>query len=294
MKTEKNILIAFILNISFSIFELIGGLFTNSISILSDAIHDFGDALSIGLSLILEKISKKNPDSNYTYGYARYSILGALITTTILTVGSIFVIISSIKRIISPEDINYNGMIIFAIFGVIINFLAAYFTKDGHSVNQKAVNLHMLEDVLGWVVVLIGSILMKFTDIRLIDSIMSIGVALFILINAFKNLKSILDLFLEKTPDNIDILKIKNDLLKNTDISDVHHIHIWSMDGFSNYSTMHIVTDTKDPVKLKKAVRNEMLEHNIIHTTIEIEGSDEKCLDKECHVDIKTSHHHHH
>ncbi len=294
MKTEKNILIAFILNISFSIFELIGGLFTNSISILSDAIHDFGDALSIGLSLILEKISKKNPDSNYTYGYARYSILGALITTTILTVGSIFVIISSIKRIISPEDINYNGMIIFAIFGVIINFLAAYFTKDGHSVNQKAVNLHMLEDVLGWVVVLIGSILMKFTDIRLIDSIMSIGVALFILINAFKNLKSILDLFLEKTPTNINVEELKNHLLKIKEIKDIHHIHVWSLDGNNNYSTMHIVTDTKDPVKLKKAVRNEMLEHNIIHTTIEIEGSDEKCLDKECHVDIKTSHHHHH
>lgn len=294
MKTEKNILIAFILNISFSIFELIGGLFTNSISILSDAIHDFGDALSIGLSLILEKISKKNPDSNYTYGYARYSILGALITTTILTVGSIFVIISSIKRIISPEDINYNGMIIFAIFGVIINFLAAYFTKDGHSVNQKAVNLHMLEDVLGWVVVLIGSILMKFTDIRLIDSIMSVGVALFILINAFKNLKSILDLFLEKTPANIRVEELKNHLLKIKEIKDIHHIHVWSLDGNNNYSTMHIVTDTKDPVKLKKAVRNEMLEHNIIHTTIEIEGSDEKCLDKECHVDIKTSHHHHH
>lgn len=294
MKTEKNILIAFILNISFSIFELIGGLFTNSISILSDAIHDFGDALSIGLSLILEKISKKNPDSNYTYGYARYSILGALITTTILTVGSIFVIISSVKRIISPEDINYNGMIIFAIFGVIINFLAAYFTKDGHSVNQKAVNLHMLEDVLGWVVVLIGSILMKFTDIRLIDSIMSIGVALFILINAFKNLKSILDLFLEKTPANIRLEELKNHLLKIKEIKDIHHIHVWSLDGNNNYSTMHIVTDTKDPVKLKKAVRNEMLEHNIIHTTIEIEGSDEKCLDKECHVDIKTSHHHHH
>lgn len=294
MKTEKNILIAFILNISFSIFELIGGLFTNSISILSDAIHDFGDALSIGLSLILEKISKKNPDSNYTYGYARYSILGALITTTILTVGSIFVIISSVKRIISPEDINYNGMIIFAIFGVIINFLAAYFTKDGHSVNQKAVNLHMLEDVLGWVVVLIGSILMKFTDIRLIDSIMSIGVALFILINAFKNLKSILDLFLEKTPANIRVEELKKHLLKIKEIKDIHHIHVWSLDGNNNYSTMHIVTDTKDPVKLKKAVRNEMLEHNIIHTTIEIEGSDEKCLDKECHVDIKTSHHHHH
>ena len=193
MKTEKNILTAFILNISFSIFELIGGIFTNSISIISDAVHDFGDALSIGISLILEKISKKKPDEKYTYGYARYSVLGALITTIVLTIGSIFVILGGINRILNPKPINYDGMIIFAIFGVVINFLAAYFTREGNSINQKAVNLHMLEDVLGWVVVLIGSILMKFTNISLVDSIMSIGIAIFILINAFKNLKDILD-----------------------------------------------------------------------------------------------------
>ena len=208
MKSEKNILIAFILNIGFSIFELLGGFFTNSISILSDAIHDFGDALSIGISLALEKISKKKPNEKYTYGYVRYSILGALITTIILTIGSIFVIIGGVNRIINPEEINYNGMIIFAVFGVIINLFAAYFTKDGDSINQRAVNLHMLEDVLGWIVVLVGAILMKFTDIRIIDSIMSIGVALFILVNSFKNLKEILDLFLEKTPKNISIEEI--------------------------------------------------------------------------------------
>ena len=213
MKTYKKILVAFLLNISFSIFELIGGILTNSISIISDSVHDFGDALSIGISLILEKISKKKPDSVYTYGYARYSILGALITTIILTVGSIFVIINSIKRIFNPEVINYNGMILFAIFGVIVNFLAVYFTRDGDSINQKAVNLHMLEDVLGWVVVLIGSILMKFTNISVFDSIMSLGIAIFILINTFKNFQEILDLFLEKTPKDISISELKKHIM---------------------------------------------------------------------------------
>ena len=207
MKSYKKILIAFILNISFSIFEFIGGLFTNSISIMSDAVHDFGDALSIVTSLVLEKISKRKPDSSYTYGYARYSILGALITTIVLTIGSIFVITNGISRILNPEVIDYNGMILFAIFGVLINFTAAYFTRDGESINQKAVNLHMLEDVLGWVIVLIGSILIKYTNISILDSIMSICIAIFILINAFKNMKEILDLFLEKTPKNISIEK---------------------------------------------------------------------------------------
>ena len=299
MKSEKNILTAFILNISFSIFELIGGIFTNSISIISDAVHDFGDALSIGISLILEKISKKKPDEKYTYGYARYSVLGALITTIVLTIGSIFVILGGINRILNPKLINYDGMIIFAIFGVVINFLAAYFTREGNSINQKAVNLHMLEDVLGWVVVLIGSILMKFTNISLIDSIMSIGIAIFILINAFKNLKDILDLFLEKTPKDISVEEIKKHLLDIKEIGDVHHIHIWSMDGFTNYSTMHIVTEEKNIKELKNKIREEMSELGISHTTIEIEEDDDNCEEKECEVKtnnegIHNHHHHHH
>ena len=294
MKTEKNILIAFILNISFSIFELIGGIFTNSISIISDAVHDFGDALSIGISLILEKISKKKPDEKYTYGYARYSVLGALITTIVLTVGSIFVILGGINRILNPVAINYDGMIIFAIFGVVINFLAAYFTREGDSINQKAVNLHMLEDVLGWVVVLIGSILMKFTNISLVDSIMSIGIAIYILINAFKNLKDILDLFLEKTPKNISIEKIKKHLLEIKEIIDVHHIHIWSMDGVTNYSTMHIITEDQNIKELKNKIREEMNELGISHTTIEIEYKNDNCDEKECEVKINNEVHHHH
>ena len=296
MKTEKNILTAFILNLSFSIFELIGGIFTNSISIISDAVHDFGDALSIGISLVLEKISKKKPNETYTYGYVRYSVLGALITTIVLTLGSIFVIIGGIDRILNPETINYDGMIIFAIFGVIINFLAAYFTREGDSLNQKAVNLHMLEDVLGWVVVLIGSILMKFTDISLIDSIMSIGIALFILINAFKNMKSILDLFLEKTPKNISVEEIKKHLLEIKGIIDVHHVHIWSIDGYNNYSTMHVVTDEKNIKELKNKIREEMNEHGICHTTIEIEDKDDICDEKECEIKVnhEIGHHHHH
>lgn len=294
MKTERNILVAFVLNISFSIFELIGGVFTNSISIMSDAVHDFGDALSIGISLILEKISKKKPDEKYTYGYARYSVLGALITTIVLTVGSIFVILGGINRILNPVTINYNGMIIFAIFGVVINFFAAYFTREGDSINQKAVNLHMLEDVLGWVVVLIGSILMKFTNITLVDSIMSIGIAIFILINAFKNLKDILDLFLEKTPKDISVEEIKKHLLEIEEILDVHHIHIWSMDGVTNYSTMHIVTEENNAKELKKKIRKEMNELGISHTTIEIEDKNDDCEEKECEVKMNYEVHHHH
>ena len=164
MKTEKNILVAFLLNMSFSIFELIGGLLTNSVAITSDALHDFGDSISIGISYFLEKKSKQKPDSKYTFGYARYSILGAFITNTILTIGSVLVIINAIKRIIHPVEINYDGMIIFAIFGLIVNFLAAYFTKDGNSLNQKSVNFIIIAPINTTNQPNTSSIICKFTD----------------------------------------------------------------------------------------------------------------------------------
>ena len=294
MKTDRNILIAFILNLGFSIFEFIGGFFTNSVAILTDSIHDMGDALSIGISYFLERKSKKKVDNKYTYGYIRYSVLGGLITTVILTVGSILVIYNAIGRIINPVEVNYNGMIIFAVIGVVLNFAAAYVTREGDSINQKSVNLHMLEDVLGWVVVLVGAVIMKFTDISIIDPIMSIGVAIFILINAVKNLKQVLDLFLEKTPKDIDIEHLKEHLLEIKDVEDIHHIHVWSIDGYNNYATMHIVTKSEDIKSLKKAIKEELEEHNICHAILETE--DEVCEERDCnpHLHGGDGHHHHH
>ena len=290
LKTDRNILIAFLLNIIFSIFEFIGGIFTNSVAILSDSIHDFGDAFSIGISYLMERKSKKSPDNNYTYGYIRYSVLGGVITTTILLVGSILVIIGAVKRLINPVDVNYSGMIILAIIGVLINFIAAFITREDNSINQKAVNLHMLEDVLGWIVVFIGAIIMHFTDIKIIDPIMCIMVSLFILICSLKNLKLVLDLFLEKTPEDIDIDLLKKHLLEINGVDDIHHIHIWSIDGFNVLATMHIVSKSKDISNIKKNVRKELLEYNISHVILENE--EDVCDDLECHINLKKSHHH--
>ena len=293
MKTEKNILIAFLLNLLFSIIEFIGGAITNSVAIISDSIHDMGDAMSIGVSYFLERKSTQKPDNKYTYGYIRYSVLGSIITTFILLSGSILVIYNAIGRLINPVEINYNGMIIFAILGVIINFIAAYFTKEGDSLNQKSVNLHMLEDVLGWLVVLIGAIIMKFTDIRIIDPILSIGVAVFILINALKTLKEIVDLFLEKTPDNINIEEIRKHLLNVEGVIDVHHIHVRSIDGFNNYATMHIVAEG-DCKQIKNEVKEELEEHGITHSTLEFEEKDEECDSENCELKNANHEHHHH
>ena len=186
-------------------------------------------------------------------------------------------------------------MILFAVFGVIVNFLAATFTREGDSLNQKSVNLHMLEDVLGWVIVLIGAIIMKFTDISLIDPILSIGVAAFILISALKTLKEIVDIFLEKTPDGVNLEEIKEHIISIDEVLDVHHIHIRSIDGYRNYATMHVVFEGKLP-EVKAKVKEELAEHGIEHTTIEFEEKGEACDCKECEIkgECGTCDHHHH
>jgi len=299
MKTEKNILIAFLLNFAFSVFEFIGGVFTGSVAIVSDAVHDIGDAASIGIAFFLEKKSNKQPDEDYTYGYARYSVIGGVITTLILLFGSVMVIYNAILRLINPTEINYNGMIIFAIVGVCVNLAAALFTREGDSLNQKAVNLHMLEDVLGWIVVLVGAVVMKFTDFAIIDPIMSIGVAIFILINALRNMREVLELFLEKTPHGIEIHEIEEHLSVIPGVLGVHHIHVWSIDGQNNYATMHVVTNG-DAHEIKHKIREELRGHGIGHATLELETDGEHCHEEYCHVETAHSsghhhqHHHHH
>ena len=293
MHTEKNIFIAFILNLSFSVFEFFGGIFTGSVAILSDAVHDTGDAVSIGISYFMEKKSRQQPDEIYTYGYGRYSVTGSLISTMILIVGSLAVIYNAVHRILTPTDIHYHGMIIFAILGVCVNACAVFFTHGGHSLNQRAVNLHMLEDVLGWVVVLLGAIVIKFTGFVLIDPIMSIAVALFILAQALKTLKNALEIFLDKTPSEINFHEVISQIRKIEGIIDVHHMHIWSIDGQNHCATMHVVTN-RNPHQTKEEIRQKLTGLGICHATLELETEHEVCHDSCCRMTQRTSVHHHH
>jgi len=296
LKSQRNIFIAFLLNLFFAVFEFIGGLFTGSFAIISDSLHDLGDAAGIGISFLFEKKSMQKPDDNYTYGYTRYSVMGSLVMTLILIFGSFAIIYNAVIKLLNPAEINYNGMIFLAVVGTCVNLIAAIVTHKGESLNQKAVNLHMLEDVLGWVIVLIGAVVMKFTDITIIDPILSIAVSLFVFISALKTLVSALSVFLEKTPKEINIAEIKAELSEIEGICDVHHIHLWSMDGNNNYATMHIVTDS-NPVSVKEAVKEKLRMYNISHTTLELESTNENCNQISCeackgHHDH--THHHHH
>lgn len=299
MKTQRNILIAFLLNFGFSVFELIGGIITGSVAIISDAIHDFGDAISIGAAFLLERKSRQKPDSAHSYGFARYSVLGAAITNLILLVGSGVVIYNAVDRILHPVALHADGMILMAVLGAVMNLAAAWFTHGGDSLNEKAVNLHMLEDVLGWVVVLVGAVVIRFTSFTLLDPLMSIAVALFILVNACKGMGEVLDVFLEKTPKDIDPEELARHLMSIPSVRDAHHLHIWTLDGMTHCASVHVAVGECDAAMVKARVRAEFREHGVDHVTIELEGAGECCHATTCDPQNQENrphhcHHHHH
>lgn len=292
MKTAKNILIAFVLNLAFSVFEFVGGLAIGSIAVMSDALHDLGDAMSIGVAFFLEKKSGRPADDTHTMGYGRYSVLGGLITTVILLIGSVWVTASAVHRILHPADIHYSGMILFAVIGAAVNLVAATVTREGDSLNQKAVNLHMLEDVLGWCVVLVGAIVMHFTDWAVLDPLMSIAVALFILIHALGNLAQVLDLFLGKTPQGISVKALKNHLGQLDGVLDVGRLQLWSMDGNACSAAVQIKA-RGDSRQIREQVRQELREHGITAATVEL-LSEEEPYPETAPVPVMSHHHHHH
>lgn len=268
MKADKNILIAFILNIAFSIFELVGGMVTGSIALISDAVHDFGDGVSIGISWLLEEKSNQKPDEVFTYGYRRYSVVGSALTSMLLLLGAVFVVCNAVGRMIEPKEINYNAMIPLAVVGVCVNFAAAYVTHGGCSLNLKAVNLHMLEDVFGWLVVLLGAIVMKVTDFALLDPILSVGISVFIFIHAWKHLMESLHVFLEKVPDGLELREIKESLLAVEGVTDVSDLHIWTLDGEHHAAAVRITANGK----INERVRETLHQYGIEEVTVEIDG----------------------
>lgn len=284
MEEKEDIKLAFFLNLGFSLFELIGGLLTNSIAIFSDAIHDFGDSIAIGLSYLLENKSHQKTDDKFTYGYKRYSLMGAFLTSAILITGSIIVLFNALIRLVHPVEIKYMGMLIFAIFGIVINGYAAYRTSKSVNLNEKSVNLHMLEDVLGWIAVLIGALLIKITGWYIIDPLLSILISVMIGFKAFRNVLHVVDVMLEKTPDTISVEEIIKNVNHLEHVVNAHHIHVWSLDGENNFLTMHVLVDSKVTKKnytsIVDTIKKEVEKFGVKHSTIEIEY--EKCKEETC------------
>ena len=273
--------LAFFLNLSFTIIEIAGGIWTNSLAILSDAIHDLGDSLSLGMAWYLENYAHKGKDKKYSYGYHRYSLLSALINTIVLIVGSVFILSRAVTRLFNPEPVDAKGMILFAVLGIIVNGLAMMRLRGGKSLNAQVVAWHLIEDVLGWVAVLIMSIVLLFTDLYILDPIFSILITSFVLFNVIKNLRKTLALFLQAVPENMDLEMIENRLLAIDNVCSSHHTHIWSMDGEHHVLTTHLVveedTSQDEVLCIKEDINLLSKEMDFLHTTVEIEYGDEKC-----------------
>jgi len=284
--SEKNIGTAFFLNFSFTIIELIGGYLTNSVAIISDAIHDFGDSISLAFAWYFQKLSKKGRNKQYSYGYKRFSLLGAIITSIVLVVGSIFILMEAIPRIFEPQETNAKGMFILAIAGIVINGAAVLRTSKGKSINERVVSLHLLEDVLGWIAVLIGSVLIHFTGLTIFDPILSIGISIFVLFNVLRNIKQILPIILQGTPRELDQEHITEEIKEIENVSGIHDLHIWSLSEEYNVLTIHVTLkqalSMNDLVSLKERIRSILKEEGIQHATIEFETPDEHCDFEEC------------
>lgn len=281
---EKNIKISVFLNIAFTIIEIIGGLWTNSLAILSDALHDFGDSVALIVALIAEKKAKKPADEKRTYGYQRLSLLSALFSGIVLIGGSLFILSKAIPRLLNPEHTNAPGMIGLAIVGIIVNGLGMWRLKQGQSQNEKVLSWHLMEDVLGWAVILIGGVIMYFWDNHIVDPIMTLGFSVFVLWGVFKNLKGTLNIFIQGVPEHIDLEKLKQSLLGINGIKNIHDIHIWSLEGETDIFSGHIIVEEnilQKPDNIKKKIKQSLAKHHIEHSTIELE-SKSFCSGIEC------------
>lgn len=275
---EKNISIAFFLNSLFVIIELVGGIMTNSIAILSDALHDLGDSLSLAIAWFLQRKSKSGRDAHYSYGYKRFSLLGSVFLSGVLSVSSVFIIVEAVKRIITPVQVSAQGMLWLAIVGIIINGASALRVKSGTSISERAVYLHIMEDVLGWIAVLIASIVMLFVDLPILDPILSLCITIWVLSHVYSNMKATFKVFLQAVPSQIEVEELKKELLESDGILSIHDLHLWSLDGESHVMTLHIVTNEEDILPIKRHILEIAHKYNITHSTLEMERSESECV----------------
>ena len=286
MKSSKNMTIAFLLNFSFAIIEFIFGLLFHSSAILADAIHDSGDAMAIGLSTLFEKISTKKEDREYTLGYKRYSLLGALLTSVILLVGSIPVIVENVPKLFAPERVNYDGMLVLGIVAIVVNTAASRVVSYGHSHNESILSLHFLEDILGWIAVVVVSLILRFTDWYFLDPLLSLVIAGFILSKALPKFRENIQIFLDHVPSDVDLSQLYQEIAALENVRAITQLNVWTTDGLEKFAMLHICLENPNLLaETQASLRQKLLAHGIAKVTIQTDESlqehQEYCIGKE-------------
>ncbi|WP_061909846.1 cation diffusion facilitator family transporter [Streptococcus cristatus] len=286
MKSSRNMTMAFLLNFSFAIIEFIFGLLFHSSAVLADAIHDTGDALAIGLSTLFEKISTKKEDREYTLGYKRYSLLGALLTSVILLVGSTLVIVENVPKLFAPEKVNYDGMLVLGIVAIVVNTAASRVVSHGHSHNESILSLHFLEDILGWLAVIVVSLILRFTDWYFLDPLLSLVIAGFILSKALPKFWENIQIFLDHVPSDVDLSQLYQEIAVLENVRAITQLNVWTTDGLEKYAMLHICLENPNLLAETQAVlRQKLLAYGIAKVTIQTDESlqehQEYCIGKE-------------
>lgn len=270
---KQNVLFAGLLNIFFVVVEIVAGILTNSVAILSDALHDAGDSIALISAYFAEKQAEKKKDSKRTFGYARISLFSALLNALILIGGSIYILSEAVSRFFTPEPVNGLGMMAVAVLGVLINTIAYFRLSKGMSSNEKVLSWHLLEDVLGWIAVLVGGIIIYFTNLFIVDTLITIGYTTFILFGVSRNLKEVFNILLQGVPSHISQIEIEKKIKMVEGVTNIHDIHIWSLDGEKVIFTAHITVqdEIKNLLEIKEKVKDILHHSKVEHSTLEFE-----------------------
>ncbi|MEO8589569.1 MAG: cation diffusion facilitator family transporter [Flavobacteriales bacterium] len=272
--------LAFFVNLAFTLVEAVGGWWTGSIAVLTDALHDAGDCLVLGLAWWLQHVAMRGRDANYSYGYGRYSMLGGWLASVVLIVGAVAMLAFAVPRLWQPVLPNADRMLVIAVFGLAMNGFAAWKLHGGASLNERGAYLHLLEDVLGWAAVLIGAVVIHFTGWAVVDPILSIAISSFIAWNAIGTLRKGTGILMQETPRSIDQQEVRTRLLALPGVIDLHDQHTWTLDGSYVVHTVHLVVNDSDPLhaqSIKAEARHALHHLGIDHATIELEGPNERC-----------------
>ncbi|KJQ62667.1 cation diffusion facilitator family transporter [Streptococcus oralis] len=274
MNSKTSIWLAFFLNLSYAIVEFIAGGIFGSSAVLADSVHDLGDAIAIGISALLETISNREEDGQYTLGYKRFSLLGAMLTAVILMIGSVLVILENVTKIVHPQPVNEEGILWLGIIAVAINVLASLVVRKGKTKNESILSLHFLEDTLGWLAVILMAIILRYTDWYILDPLLSLVISIFILSKAIPRFGSTLKIFLDAVPEGVETNDLEKDLEALPNVKSVNQLSIWSMDGLENNAIVHIcIKDWEQMMETKEVVRQFLEERGVQNITIEVDSS---------------------
>lgn len=272
-KAGENLAAVFFLNITFNIIVIIGALLTNSMAILSDFIHDLSDTISIALAWYLERIAQKDSSEKYSYGYQRFSILGAVIISVFVIIMAFVILSEAIPRLFHPEGVDAGGMLVIALIGLLFKSLSVYRLHHGETFNEKAILFHQLGDVFEWVAILILSLVIMFWDgAAYLDPFVSIGIALWLIFNLGRNLMRSVQILLQKTPGNFDVEEFKA-LIESVDgVDGIDDFHVWSLDGIDSVLTVKVsINDWEIHDEIKKEIYDIASKYHIVDITIEFD-----------------------